>query len=258
MQTAREEIHIRKIGLHDLRVALIKGWNDFLNKRGDLLFIGLLYPAAILLASLYAYNQTVLPLIFPLVAGAVLLGPAVACGFYELARRRELGLDARWKHFLDVFHGPTALSIVSLASVVTLLFVFWMVSAWFIYARTLGLSDPGAAREISSFVQAVLTTPAGWRMIVIGNLVGLGFAVATLAISVISFPMLVDQRVDWGTALHTSVRVTMKNPFTIAMWGLIVVAMLVLGALPALIGLAAILPVLGYATWHLYTQAVVR
>jgi uncharacterized membrane protein len=31
-----------------------------------------------------------------------------------------------------------------------------------------------------------------------------------------------------------------------------------LGAIPAFIGLAVALPVLGYATWHLYTRLVVR
>jgi len=34
--------------------------------------------------------------------------------------------------------------------------------------------------------------------------------------------------------------------------------LLVLGSLPALVGLAVVLPVLGYATWHLYTRAVER
>lgn len=258
IREAREEIHIRKIGLYDLGVSLSQGWDDFLAKRGDLVFIGLIYPAAVLLAGIYAYQASVLPLLFPLVAGTVLLGPAVASGFYELARRRELGLDARWRHFLDVFHGRTALSVISLASVVSLMFVLWMIAAWYIYGITLGAAEPEAAGDASGFINSVLNTPAGWRMIVIGNLVGLVFAIMTLAVSVVSFPMLVDQPVDWGTAMRTSVRVAWQNPLTVAVWGLIVVGLLVLGALPALIGLAVVLPVLGYATWHLYTRAVVR
>ncbi|GFM30071.1 DUF2189 domain-containing protein [Novosphingobium sp. PY1] len=255
---AGDEIHIRKIGLHDLMTALAQGWDDFLDKRGDLVFVGLIYPAAVMLAGIYAYQESVLPLVFPIVAGAVLLGPAVASGFYELARRRELGLDARWRHFLDVFHGPAALSVISLAAVVALLFVVWLIAAWYIYATTFGAAYPDAARNVGTFFQTVLSTSEGWRMIVIGNLVGFGFAVVVLAMSFISFPMMVDDRVDWGTAMRTSVRVAMKSPGTTAIWGVMVVGMLVLGALPALIGLAVVLPVLGYATWHLYTRAVVR
>ena len=53
-------------------------------------------------------------------------------------------------------------------------------------------------------------------------------------------------------------RVTRENPVTVATWGLIVVTLLILGAIPGLVGLAVVLPVLGYATWHLYTRAVVR
>lgn len=95
-------------------------------------------------------------------------------------------------------------------------------------------------------------------MIIIGNLLGLGFAIVALAISVVSFPMIVDKKVNWGVAMRTSIRVAWNNPVTVAAWGLIVVALLILGALPGLVGLAVVLPLLGYATWHLYTRAVVR
>ena len=41
-----------------------------------------------------------------------------------------------------------------------------------------------------------------------------------------------------------------------ALWGLIVAALLVIGSLPLFVGLAVVLPVLGHATWHLYRKAV--
>src|SRR3546814_19072954 len=39
-------------------------------------------------------------------------------------------------------------------------------------------------------------------------------------------------------------------------WGLIVAVLLLLGSIPVFIGLAVVLPWLGYATWHLYTRVV--
>ena len=39
-------------------------------------------------------------------------------------------------------------------------------------------------------------------------------------------------------------------------WGLTVAVLLVLGSIPAFLGLAVVLPWLGYATWHLYRKAV--
>jgi uncharacterized membrane protein len=135
------------------------------------------------------------------------------------------------------------------------LFAMWIVAAWYIYAVTLG---PEAPQSVGSFLREVFSTSEGWTMIIVGNLVGLCFAILALAISVVSFPMLVDRPVGWKLAMMTSIRVAYENPFTIAVWGLIVVGLLVLGSLPALVGLAVVLPVLGYATWHLYTRAVER
>jgi uncharacterized membrane protein len=41
-----------------------------------------------------------------------------------------------------------------------------------------------------------------------------------------------------------------------ALWGLIVAALLVIGSLPLFLGLTVVVPVLGHATWHLYRRAV--
>ena len=51
-------------------------------------------------------------------------------------------------------------------------------------------------------------------------------------------------------------RAVMANPVPMAAWGLTVAVLLVAGALPLLIGLAVVLPVLGHATWHLYRRVV--
>jgi len=252
------EYEIRRIGLQDLRIALAQGWDDFQAKRGDLVFIGFIYPVVVLLAILMASRVSILPLLFPLLAGSILFSPALASGFYELARRREHGLDSRWRHFLDVVRGPSSPALFDLTSVTAMLFLAWIAAAWFIYHATIGRLGPEAVSSVGAFLSAVFGTGEGWRMIIFGNLVGLCFAIITLAVSVVSFPMIIDKKVSWGVALRTSVRVAWNNPVTVGVWGLIVVALLILGALPGLVGLAVVLPVLGYATWHLYTRAVVR
>jgi uncharacterized membrane protein len=254
---ARDDISIRTLTFDDLRIALRQGWDDFLAKRGDLVFLGFIYPVIVALAIMSASQMSILPLIFPLVAGTILLGPAFASGFYELARRRENGLDSRWRHFLDVIRKPGGSALFDLTCVLALLFMAWMATAWFIYHVTLE-NVPGSTASVGSFLSAVFGTSEGWQMIVLGNLVGFGFALLTLAVSVVSFPMAVDKPISWGVAMRTSFRVAWHNPVTVAAWGLLVVGMLFLGALPALVGLAVVLPVLGYATWHLYTRAVVR
>ncbi len=93
-------------------------------------------------------------------------------------------------------------------------------------------------------------------MIVIGIAVGFAFAVAVLAISVVSFPMLLDLNASLPNSVVRSVKVAMKNPVPIGAWGLIVAASLAIGSLPALLGLVLVLPILGHSTWHLYRRAV--
>jgi uncharacterized membrane protein len=52
------------------------------------------------------------------------------------------------------------------------------------------------------------------------------------------------------------VRAVVVNPAAMAAWGLIVAVLLLLGCLPAFVGLAVVMPLLGHATWHLYRKVV--
>ena len=67
---------------------------------------------------------------------------------------------------------------------------------------------------------------------------------------------MLDRHVGVAAAMFTSVRVVLRNPVTMALWGLIVAGALVLGFLLLFVGLAVVLPVLGHATWHLYRRAI--
>jgi uncharacterized membrane protein len=46
------------------------------------------------------------------------------------------------------------------------------------------------------------------------------------------------------------------SPGPLLAWGFIVASALLLGMIPAMIGLVVALPVLGHATWHLYRKVV--
>jgi uncharacterized membrane protein len=102
----------------------------------------------------------------------------------------------------------------------------------------------------------VFKTTPGWTLIGAGIGVGFLFALTVLAISVVSFPLLLDRHVPISTAVRTSVRAVMLNPVPMLAWGFIVAASLVLGAIPLLVGLIVVMPVLGHATWHLYRKVV--
>jgi uncharacterized membrane protein len=245
---------VRRINQRDLDWALREGWKDFREKRGDILVLAFLYPLIGFVAVGLAFDGEFAPLLFPIVAGVSLLGPAAAFGFYEIARRREAGMDSGWVHFIDPLRGRARWGLAVLTLALAALFVGWLMAAWIIASATVGV-EPNT--NVMQFLHGVLTTREGWTLILLGNLVGFGFAVVTLVLSLVSFPMVVDGEGPL-VALITSYRAARKNPGVTVAWGLRVAGLLVLGALPAFLGLAIVLPVLGYATWHLYTRLVVR
>jgi uncharacterized membrane protein len=216
-------------------------------------FLCLIYPIVGLLLARLTLGYEVLPLLFPLAAGFTLLGPFAAIGLYELSRRREQGLDVSWQDAFDVLRSPSRGAIAALGLLLLAIFLIWIAVAQAIYIANFGY-EPAAS--IPDFLHQVFTTPAGSMLIIVGNLVGFLFALLVLTISVVSFPLLLDRDVGAVEAVLTSVRVVATNPLMMAIWGLIVAGLLVIGSLTLFFGLAVVVPVLGHATWHLYRKVV--
>jgi len=244
---------VRSIDIADIRDALRSGLDDFKAMPTHLAFLCLIYPIVTLVfARLYA-GYEVLPLVFPLLAGYTLIGPLVAIGMYELSRRREQGLNISRVHAFAVFRFPSFRSIAILGILLMVIYFVWLAVAQTIYRLNFGDAVPGSVGE---FASQVFTTGEGWTLIFVGTWAGFLFAVVVFALSVVSFPILLDRNVGVIVAVQTSVRAVIANPVTMGIWGFIVAALLFLGSLPFFVGLAVALPVLGHATWHLYRKVV--
>jgi uncharacterized membrane protein len=244
---------VRTLTMEDLGTALRKGFDDFKAVPSHAVMLCLIYPVLGLVIARLVLGHSVMPLLFPLAAGFALVGPFAAVGLYEMSRRRELGDEVgAWQAF-EVLRSPSFPSMLALGIMLFALFVAWIMTAQAVYEMTFGYA---AAATIPDFVQRVLTTPAGWALIIVGCGVGFVFALVALCITVVSFPIMLDRHASVMEAMVTSLRVALANPLVVATWGFIVAALLVIGTIPLFLGLAVVVPILGHATWHLYRLAV--
>jgi uncharacterized membrane protein len=243
---------VRKIGIADLKDALVEGIDDFRAMPTHAIFLSIIYPVGAIIVAQLTLND-LFHLFFPLAAGFALIGPLAALGLYELSRQRELGGGASWTHAFGVLHSRSIVGIVTLGVLLVVIFFLWVAFCQALYVATFGVAPPAS---IPNFLHQVFTTRAGWTLIGVGNGVGFLFALFVLMISVVSFPLLLDRNVGLGVAILTSIKVILTNPVTMALWGLMIAVLLVIGSLPLFIGLAVVMPVLGHSTWHLYRKVV--
>jgi uncharacterized membrane protein len=244
---------IRSLTYTDVGDALSKGVDDFRAMPTHVVFLCLIYPIVGLLLGRLTFGYGLFALLYPMAAGFALLGPFLGVGLYELSRRRELGLDTSWHHAFDVMRSPSLPSILLLGGYLFLIFLIWIAVAHALYVTTFGYERPAS---MFAWLEEVFTTPKGHYLIVVGNLVGLAFAVIVYSLTVVSFPLLLDRRVSAAAAMLTSIRTVCKNPATMTLWALIIAFGLALGSIPLFFGLAVVMPILGHASWHLYRKAI--
>lgn len=241
---------VRDLKVSDLRNALAAGWADF---RAFPAF-GLFFAAIFMIAGMFLYfalfTRDEVAWLVPAAAGFPLLAPFAAVGLYEVSRRREAGLPMNWRSILAALRGRGDGQILSMGVIMFVAFGFWIMLAHGIFA--IFFAESG----IGSESLALLRTEAGIMMLLVGGFVGGLMALAFFSITVVSLPMLVDRQVDFITAIIVSLATFRSNTFVLLTWAVIVAVSLFVAMVPLFLGLLAVLPVLGHATWHLYRRSV--
>ena len=242
----------QQIALSDLSQALSLGWRDF--RRAPV--FGLLFSAFYVLGG-WAIASVALASgrdwwLIPFVLGFPLIAPFAAVGLYEVSRRIEAGEPLDSARIFRVVFDQRQRQIPSMAMVILLLFMFWVFVAHTIFALFMGVS---ALTNISTSVE-VLLQGRGLAMLVLGTIVGAGFAAVLFSFTVIGLPLLLDREVDFITAIIASVQAVLANPGVMAVWAVLIAIWLFMGILPGFLGLLIVLPVLGHASWHIYRRVM--
>ncbi|MEX1197151.1 MAG: DUF2189 domain-containing protein [Pseudohongiellaceae bacterium] len=244
---------VRRITVRDLGTALYRGRQDFYARPTHGVFLTVIYALVAAVVVFIGLRENLLVLLFPVIAGLALIGPVAACGLYELSRRRENGQNYAWWHVFDVFNAPSRGAIAVIAVMLAILFAVWLMTAVALYGVFFGDTTPAS---FAGLLSQVFSTPSGWQLLLTGGAIGFVYSVVVFVTTVVSLPMMMHHRIGLLEAVGTSLRAVQLNWRPMAVWYLMVVGLVILGAVPLFIGLAVVVPMLGHATWHLYRAAV--
>lgn len=224
------------------------GWRDLMVRPTTSLAYGLIVFLVSLgiVAGLFALGWDYI--LFPALAGFMVVGPGVAIGLYEKSRRIAAGEPVGLLQMIFV-KPRSGGQLLFTGVLLCMLMLLWMRAAIIIYALFFGLRPfPG----LDHIAPMLFGTTIGWAMIVVGSAIGSLFAAFSFAISAFSIPMLLNERVDALTAMGTSMALVWNNLPVMLLWGAIILGLFLLSVATGLIGLIVVFPLVGHGAWHAY------
>ena len=231
----------RRLRTGDPVTWLKKGWEDFRRAPcASLCYGGFLVAISYALA-FFTWKLGGYILMFSLMSGFVFIAPVLAIGLYSISCQLQRGLKPQIGYCLR--EGRRHLGDELVYSMMLLvIFLVWARAASMVHVFFPVEAQPDFA-DLAIFLT-------------IGSAVGSLFAALVFSASAFSLPMMLDRKVDTVTAVITSVNAVLRNKGAMLLWVLIILASVAISFATAFLGLAVLMPVIGYATWHGYRDTI--
>ncbi|NVK18667.1 MAG: DUF2189 domain-containing protein [Methylocystaceae bacterium] len=240
---------VRKVHSDDVFQWLAKGWADTKATKGVSPTYAALFIILELLIIFGLYHLELPYLILPSLSGFLLIGPALAIGFYEGSLRRAEGQPFRLHHALFAFKRNTY-SVMAMGIAQVFLFMIWIRLSFTLFA----IAFPGVMPEWGPIFERALSLEGLHFALMI---TALGFVFATLIFFTGSFslPLMIDRKTVLIPAMLTSAYAVFINFRVMVLWAFFIVLLMFAGLITG-IGLIITFPLIGHATWHAYQQVM--
>jgi uncharacterized membrane protein len=194
-------------------------------------------------------------------SGFMVIAPVLATSLYALSRALERNQVAdinvvlkTWLNWQDNHinkWGNDYWCMVQFGALLALAATGWVLTS----AALITLLAPVPILGPLDFVHHVVLAKDGWLFELWLALGGM-MAAPMFASSVVAMPLLLDRRVTLMQAVLTSWQAVLANPVPMGLWAALIMVFSLLGLGSLLLGLVAVIPMLGHASWYAYRDLV--
>ncbi len=221
----------------------------------SLLYGGLFVLLGYILGYLFDFNFIY---ILTMTAGFMLVGPFVATGLYDMAKRRENNESTNFFTALLVWRGNVG-GILMFGLFVGLLLTFWVRITAVLFAVIIKNTGSISQLDVATSTNMLFFSGDGLVFLVIFMVLGGLVAALVYTLGVFSIPMMVDSKDnDLLSAAITSFKAVQQNQGPLFFWAVLLVILTGVGFVTAYLALAVTLPIAAYGTWHAYRDVVGR
>lgn len=238
--------------ISDIGSWLKRGWLDMAHAPLASLFYGLLMTLFVMTVYLF-FKETPI-LMFTVATSFVMIAPFLATGLYFIANQLEKGESPNlikslyaWRHNATEF----ALFAVTLGVIIAIWSRITPLIAGIVKSQSLLIVNPDLG------LMGFLSSDAGLQFLVSFMVIGAIVAAFAFAISVVTIPLLLkDDKIGFISSMVISWKVVMENKLVMAVWAFTIAALVTVGLLTLGVAMVVVMPLLGFASWHAFTDLV--